>query len=180
MAAGAIIAIAALAYSAGPYPLSYHGLGDLTVWVFFGLAAVNLSYYVQALTFNLDVFLCSAAMGLLSVDILIVNNYRDVDDDRAAGKHTTVVLFGRPVARTVYLLNGIAAVALTTPIWIAAGPIGGVLPLPYLLAHIGCYLKIGRLSGRALNPILGATARNQLLFTLLLIASLVISHSTSF
>lgn len=180
VAAGAIIAIAALAYSAGPYPLSYHGLGDLTVWVFFGLAAVNLSYYVQALTFNLDVFLCSAAMGLLSVDILIVNNYRDVDDDRAAGKHTTVVLFGRPVARTVYLLNGIAAVALTTPIWIAAGPIGGVLPLPYLLAHIGCYLKIGRLSGRALNPILGATARNQLLFTLLLIASLVISHSTSF
>ena len=92
--AGGIIAVAALAYSAGPYPLSYHGLGDLTVWIFFGLAAVNLSYYVQTLTFDPDVFLCSAAMGLLSVNILIVNNYRDIDDDRAAGKHTTVVLFG--------------------------------------------------------------------------------------
>lgn len=179
VAVGAVIAVAALAYSAGPYPLSYHGLGDVTVWIFFGLVAVNLSYYVQALTFDLDVFLCSAAMGLLSVNILIVNNYRDVDDDRAAGKHTTVVLFGRPFARTVYLLNGIIALALTAPLWIAVGPIGAALPLPYLLPHIGCYLKIGRLSGRFLNPMLGATARNQLLFTLLLIASLIITHTSA-
>lgn len=173
--AGVVIAIAALAYSAGPYPLSYHGLGDFTVWVFFGLVAVNLSYYVQALSFDTDVFLCSAATGLLSVNILIVNNYRDVDDDRAAGKHTTVVLFGRKAARTAYLINGILAVGLVAAWWIASWPAGIILPLAYLYLHLNSYRKLARLSGRALNPVLGATARNQLWFTLLLIAAIVIT-----
>lgn len=170
---GVIIAAAALAYSAGPYPLSYHGLGDLTVWIFFGLVAVNLSYYVQALSFDTDVFLCSAATGLLSVNILIVNNYRDVEDDRAAGKHTTVVLFGRKTARTVYLINGILAVILVSAWWMASWPVGIILPIIYLYMHVSSYRKLSRLSGRALNPVLGATARNQLCFTLLLIICIV-------
>ena len=177
--AGGIIAVAALAYSAGPYPLSYHGLGDLTVCIFFGLAAVNLSYYVQTLTFDPDVFLCSAAMGLLSVNILIVNNYRDIDDDRAAGKHTTVVLFGRKFARAAYLASGIVALLLVMKFWIAAGIAGFILPLAYLTVHIKNYRDMGKWSGRELNRVLGATARNQLLFTLLFIICIIIAESSS-
>lgn len=92
---GVIIALFALAYTAGPYPLAYHGLGDVTVFLFFGLVAVNMTYYVQALQFDADVFLLSIAMGLLSINILLVNNYRDMEEDAAANKRTTVVLFGR-------------------------------------------------------------------------------------
>ena len=175
VAAGAVIAIAALAYSAGPYPLSYHGLGDVTVWTFFGLAAVNLTYYVQALSFDFDVFLCSAAMGLLSVNILIVNNYRDYEDDKAAGKHTTVVLFGRRFARTAYHLNGIAALLLTVNAWIAAGAAGIVLLHVYVVLHLKGCRALSTRTGRELNKVLGMTARNQLIFTLLLVAALLLA-----
>ncbi|MCD8288198.1 MAG: 1,4-dihydroxy-2-naphthoate polyprenyltransferase [Porphyromonadaceae bacterium] len=174
--AGVTIVIAALAYSAGPYPLSYHGLGDLTVWLFFGLVAVNLSYYVQAKGFNLDVFLCGAAMGLLSDNILIVNNYRDIDDDRAVGKKTTVVLFGKKFARCFYLSNGIIALLLILNIWKATRWIGLCLSLIYLVIHLKSCRDMSVLSGRSLNKVLAATARNQLLFTLLLILNLMFSN----
>ena len=115
--AGIFIAIFAIAYSAGPYPLSYHGLGDIAVFIFFGLIAVNLSFYVQSLYFERQVFLCSIAMGLLSVNILMVNNYRDKETDETSNKKTLVVLFGHKFAEYAYLLNGIAALAVTGTIW---------------------------------------------------------------
>ena len=175
VAAGAAIAVAALAYSAGPYPLSYHGLGDVTVWTFFGLVAVNLTYYVQALTFDVDVFLCSAAMGLLSVNILIVNNYRDYDDDKAAGKRTTVVLFGRRFARIAYRLNGIAALLLVVDVWTAAGAAGIILLHIYVVLHLKSCRSLSTLTGRELNKVLGMTARNQLIFTLLLVTAIALA-----
>lgn len=101
--AGVLIALFALAYSAGPYPLSYHGLGDVAVFLFFGLAAVNLTYYVQALAFDTTVFLGSVAMGLLAINVLLLNNYRDCEVDAAGGKRTSVVLLGRAFARWFYL-----------------------------------------------------------------------------
>ena len=112
---GVIIAVFALAYTAGPYPLAYHGLGDVTVFLFFGLVAVNMTYYVQALQFDADVFLLSIAMGLLSINILLVNNYRDMEEDAAANKRTTVVLFGRRFALWWYFVNGVIAVLLLLP-----------------------------------------------------------------
>ncbi|MFR7681223.1 MAG: 1,4-dihydroxy-2-naphthoate octaprenyltransferase [Bacteroides thetaiotaomicron] len=113
---GVIIALFALAYMAGPYPLAYHGLGDVTVFLFlFGLVAVNMTYYVQALQFDADVFLLSIAMGLLSTNILLVNNYRDMEEDAAANKRTTVVLFGRRFALWWYFVNGVIAVLLLLP-----------------------------------------------------------------
>ena len=72
---GIVIALAALAYSTGPYPLSYHGLGELTVFIFFGLVPVNLTYYVMSLRFDSVVVLFSIAVGLLAVNVLLVNNY---------------------------------------------------------------------------------------------------------
>ncbi len=165
---GVIIALFALAYTAGPYPLAYHGLGDVTVFLFFGLVAVNMTYYVQALQFDVDVFLLSIAMGLLSINILLVNNYRDMEEDAAANKRTTVVLFGRHFALWWYFVNGVVAVLLLFPCLADFGIVYIFLPaIVYLFLHIKTGLAIKQRVGEALNPLLGATARNLLVFTIL-------------
>ena len=168
LAAGALIAVFALAYSGGPYPLSYKGWGDVAVFVFFGLAAVNLTYYVQTSHFDNAVFRGSVAIGLLAVNILMVNNYRDVDTDRVSGKKTAVVRFGKNFARAVYLLDGLAALCCTSEIWFSCGFWSGTAAFLFLIVHVSTWLKMCRLSGTDLNPILGKTARNLLLFTLFL------------
>ena len=111
---GCIILIFALAYSTGPYPLSHHGLGDITVIIFFGVIPVTLTCYLQTGNWeNLPIVLCTAfSMGMLAANVLIVNNYRDMDDDKAVGKRTTVVIFGRRAMGYVYLLSGIIAMTI--------------------------------------------------------------------
>ena len=165
---GVIISLFALAYTAGPYPLAYHGLGDVTVFLFFGLVAVNMTYYVQALQFDAEVFLLSIAMGLLSINILLVNNYRDMEEDAAANKRTTVVLFGRRFALWWYFVNGVVAVLLLFPCLADFGIVYILLlAIVYLFLHIKTGLAIKQRVGEALNPLLGATARNLLVFTIL-------------
>ncbi len=171
---GLVIAIFALAYSAGPYPLAYHGLGDLTVFVFFGLVAVNFTYYVQAGFFTLPVMMGSIAIGLLSINILLINNYRDMEEDAEGQKYTTVVLFGRRFASTWYLLNGIAAVGFTYGVWSELSGWRTILPALYLGLHINTYCDLLRRKGAALNPLLGRTAMNLLVFTLLLTIALCV------
>lgn len=117
IAAGIAIILGALAYSAGPYPLSRHALGEVAVVVFFGIAPVTLTYYLQAGDCPIEVWLASIAVGLLGANVLIVNNYRDADDDRAVGKITLAVKFGRTFTGWLYLANCIAAVILMLPIW---------------------------------------------------------------
>ena len=177
---GIVIALAALAYSTGPYPLSYHGLGELTVFIFFGLVPVNLTYYVQALRFDPIVLLMSITIGLLGVNVLLVNNYRDVDDDLEAGKRTSVVLFGRKPAAFAYLLNGYMGMAVLTAFWMLVAltralPLWTLLvPVIYLVLHTSTWHKLTHRDGAALNPLLGETARNMLIFTLLLTIILII------
>ena len=167
--AGDIIALFALAYSAGPYPLSCHGLGDLTVFVFFGLIAVDLTYFIQAGTVETMVWLGSAGVGLLSVNILLVNNYRDMENDAKANKVTTVVMFGRQWAELAYLVNGIAAV------WLASyeKPAIALFLIPYLVIHYFTWKQMRQKRDFELNPVLSKTARNLLIFSLLLILALV-------
>lgn len=168
------IALGALAYSTGPYPLSYHGLGELAVFLFFGVIPVTLTYYVQALRIEPLVILASMATGFLGVNVLLVNNYRDVDDDREAGKRTSVVIFGRKPAAAAYLINGYVAMGLLTPLWMLAVLSPGVsvwvlaAPVAYLVLHTVTWHRLTTRDGAALNPLLGATARNMLIFTLLL------------
>jgi 1,4-dihydroxy-2-naphthoate octaprenyltransferase len=173
--AGIVIALGALAYSAGPYPLSYHGLGELMVFIFFGIVPVNLTYYVMALRFDPLVILFSVAIGLLGVNVLLVNNYRDVEDDRAAGKKTQTVMKGRPLTAFAYLLNGYTGMAILAVFWfmIIMGK-GRILPqwtlaIPvlYLVMHTITWYKLKHRDGAALNPLLGETARNMLIFTIL-------------
>ena len=170
---GIVIALAALAYSTGPYPLSYHGLGELTVFIFFGLVPVNLTYYVMALRFDPLVLLFSIAIGLLGVNVLLVNNYRDVEDDREAGKKTQTVMRGRPITAFAYLLNGYLGMAILAVFWFMIGymhllPVWTLaIPVLYLVMHTATWYKLSHRDGAALNPLLGATARNMLIFTLL-------------
>ena len=172
---GIVIALAALAYSTGPYPLSYHGLGELTVFIFFGLVPVNLTYYVMALHFDPLVMLFSITIGLMGVNVLLVNNYRDVEDDREAGKKTQTVMRGRPITAFAYLLNGYVGIAMLSVFWVMIILNRGKLlplwslaiPLLYLVMHTATWYKLRHRDGAALNPLLGETARNMLIFTIL-------------
>ena len=167
---GILIAIFAFAYSAGPYPLSYHGLGDVAVLVFFGLVPVNLTFYLQAGYFAPLTILASLTIGLMGVNVLLVNNYRDVDDDREAHKRTTVVIFGRKPAAAAYLINGYVGISLLAPLWIAAPLWVLAVPSLYLVLHTVTWHRLTHSDGAALNPLLGATARNMLIFAVLLTA----------
>ncbi len=177
---GIVIVLAALAYSAGPWPLSYHGLGEAMVFVFFGLVPVNLTYYViTGRLWEPIVILASMTIGLMSVNVLLVNNYRDVDDDRAAGKRTSVVIFGRQPAAAAYLINGYMAVALLTPLWIGAAlwprlPAAMLaVPAIYLICHTILWWQLTHRDGRALNPLLGMTASLMAAFTIALTIFLI-------
>ena len=101
-AVGFASVLSAIAYTGGPFPLGYHGLGDLFVFVFFGLVAVTVTYFVQAGRVSREAVLAAVPVGLLTANILVVNNYRDMETDAAAGKRTLVVKFGRGFARGQY------------------------------------------------------------------------------
>ena len=176
---GVVIALAALAYSAGPYPLSYHGLGEAAVFVFFGLVPVNLTYFIQSGAFDAIVVFASISIGLMGVNVLLVNNYRDMEDDIDAGKHTSVVIFGRKLAATAYLINGFVAVSILSPLWVRLTLFSSWLCLVpavvYLAIHTANWWELCHSTGAALNPLLGATARAMLLFTALLAVALVMA-----
>lgn len=158
---GMAIAIFSLAYSAGPWPLSHHGLGEVTVVIFFGFVPVILTTYIQVLDWSiLPVTLpMSIAIGLMGANVLIVNNYRDYDDDKAVGKRTLAVITGRKTASAIYLVNGFLALlfieiatAVRIPVIWQAGP------LVYINLHYLLWMRMRRSNGSALNPVLGMTA----------------------
>lgn len=164
---GVAIALCVLAYSAGPFPLAYNGLGDVCVVLFYGIVPVCFTYYVQANTFSLLSLILSIAIGVLSVNILIVNNYRDYEQDKKAKKRTTIVLFGRRFGLILYLLNGLIALLLVLPLvsmlpalsW-QVGLLGAFFILFYLL-----WKEMVKTEGRALNKILGKTGMLVFLFS---------------
>ena len=137
---GLLVAVFAFAYSCGPYPLSYHGLGDIAVIVFFGIVPVVFTYYVQSMQFSSEVFFISLALGILASTLLIVHNYRVMETDKLSRKNTTVVLFGREKMRTVYLLNVIFACFIAF-FYLATD---NLFLLPLILPTLIIGLKIGR------------------------------------
>lgn len=167
MLVGAIIALFALGYSAGPYPLSHHGLGDVAVVIFFGIVPVTFTCYLQTGTFDHRTLLTSLAVGLLAANVLIVNNYRDMEDDKAVNKNTTVVIFGRKVMCWCYMLAGVAAMAAMTPVWIELRLWSLPIVLVYIVLHLKNWQYLKKAQGAALNPLLGKTAVTLLVFSLL-------------
>lgn len=170
---GVLIMMFALAYSAGPYPLSHHGLGDLAVIIFFGIIPVTFTCFLQ--TGDGDgmniIVPTSLAVGLLAANVLIVNNYRDMEDDAAVGKRTTVVIFGRKFMSLTYLLSGIIGMAVMLPVWVRLPLWALAVPVVYVILHLKVWLKLRRAAGTELNPLLGRTAVNLLVFSLLFISA---------
>jgi len=161
--------LAGWAYTGGPYPLGYLGLGDLFVMVFFGLVAVPGTFYAQALRLVPGVWPAAVGVGATGTMILVVNNLRDAETDARAGKRTLVVRLGRGFGRAEYV--ALLAVALAMPVLMVAL---GWARWPALAALAAAPLARGPLSrvlgttGAALNPALGATARFQAAYGLLL------------
>ena len=165
LAAGVVIMLGALAYSAGPYPLSRHGLGEIAVEVFFGLVPVGLTYYIQTGGYSQGVFVMSIALGLIAANILAVNNYRDIDDDRAAGKVTQATLIGPAATRSLYLARAAAGVLMTLALWWRLAPWTLLFPALTLCAATGLWRYLGTHDGASLNPALGKTALTLLFFS---------------
>lgn len=139
LAVGVASIACGVAYTGGPWPLGYHGFGDLFVFVFFGLVAVAVTYFVQAGAVTGFALLAGVPMGLLAANILLVNNYRDADTDAAAKKRTLVVRFGRGFARAQFTVSACIALATPAAFWAFGFKAWCLLPLlcaPLALSHV--------------------------------------------
>lgn len=166
LAVGVAIVLALFAYSGGPYPLAYHGLGDLAVLVFFGWVPVVTSYYILGGSpTDPTLWHLATAIGLASVNILIVNNYRDAEEDHKAGKRTLIVRMGRDFAPRFYLTCGLLAMGLLYPIYSFWGML---CMIPYVIVFSATHRELQSQEGKALNAVLGHTARNVFLLSLLI------------
>jgi 1,4-dihydroxy-2-naphthoate octaprenyltransferase len=166
-----------LAYTGGPWPLAYHGLGDIFVFLFFGLVAVGGTYFVQAQRLPWEALLAGVPLGLLAANILVVNNYRDVETDAAAGKRTLVVRLGRAAARAQF--NCSLGIALVVPfgfVWRGYG-LACLLPLAVapLAWHQARRLRVSTTPAE-LIALLGATGRLLALYAVLFSAGLVLGR----
>ena len=176
---GILSIICGLAYTGGPWPFGYHGLGDVFVFVFFGLIAVTGTAYLQLGAWSTFALVVSLPIGFLVTNILVINNLRDLPTDRAAGKHTLAVRLGEGGTRAQYAL--LMALAYAVPLWLALT--GDArrrwLLLPWLTLPIGIALTrrvLGGLAGRELNPMLKRTGQLLLFFGVLLAAGLVLAR----
>jgi 1,4-dihydroxy-2-naphthoate octaprenyltransferase len=173
---GVLSIIAAIAYTGGPWPLGYHGLGDLCVFVFFGLVAVIGSAYLQSNTISFTALATALPVGCTVTAILVVNNLRDIETDRDAGKRTLAVRLGAPLTRMQYVLLVAAPYVL-----IAGFIVRGVFPqacwLSWLTFPVAFSLMRGVLQGtegRDLNAVLKGTAKLHLFLGVLLAGGLLL------
>jgi 1,4-dihydroxy-2-naphthoate octaprenyltransferase len=173
---GLAAVISAIAYTAGPFPLGYYGLGDLFVFLFFGLASVTGTYFVQVGKVSPAAWGMSLPVGLIIVGILVVNNLRDIETDRPAGKHTLAVILGERFTKGEYLACLLAAF-LSLPGLCALG----VLPWYSLLAWATLPLawKLTRVvftqKGKALNAALAGTGQLALAFSVLFLVGMALT-----
>ncbi len=176
IAVGAASIAAGVLYTGGPRPYGYAGMGELFVFLFFGLVAVNGSYYVQLEELDALPFWLSVSVGLLSTAILVVNNIRDLETDRRAGKRTLAVRLGRERTRVLYeICVGGAFVVLCVGIVAADGPEAaflGLLAAPLCWRPLQAVLT--RTDGPALNAALAGTGALLGVFSLLVSAGLLI------
>ncbi len=176
LAIGVLCIAAGVAYTVGPWPLGYHGLGDLFVFIFFGLVAVTGSTYLQTGAFSATSFAAALPVGCTVTAILVVNNLRDIETDRRANKRTLAVRFGAPLTRAQY------ALLLLFPYLLVTGfVVGGVFPraclLVWLTLPMAVFLlrTVGRgTEGRALNAVLKGTGQLHLFFGMALAGGLLL------
>jgi 1,4-dihydroxy-2-naphthoate octaprenyltransferase len=175
LAIGAASILAGVLYTGGPRPYGYEGLGEVFVFLFFGIVAVTGSYFVQEKSLEWQAFALAVPVGLLAAAILVVNNVRDIDTDRRAGKRTLAVRLGRPGARTLFSVMLLVAYAALIPLAFALSP--WVL-LPWVTLPLAARLARtvrAHVDGPTLNAALARTGMLQLLFCVLLSAGILAS-----
>jgi 1,4-dihydroxy-2-naphthoate polyprenyltransferase len=174
---GAASILAGVLYTGGPRPYGYEGLGEVFVFLFFGIVAVAGSYFVQVEHLRWEAFALAVPVGLLASAILVVNNTRDIDTDRRAGKRTLAVRLGRARTRVFYAVIVYGAYALAPVTWIF-GPLKPWVLLPWLTLPIATnVVRVvrNRTDGPSLNQALAQTGMLQLAFCMLLSAGLLLS-----
>jgi len=177
LAVGAASILAGVLYTGGPRPYGYEGLGELFVFLFFGIVAVVGSYFVQVQDLPWEAFVCAIPVGLLASAILVVNNVRDLETDRRAGKRTLAVRLGRPRTRVMYAAM-LGTAFLVAPLPWPLGSLGPWLLLPWATAPLAVALVRvvrTRTDGLALNGALARTGLLQLLFCVLYSAGILAS-----
>jgi 1,4-dihydroxy-2-naphthoate polyprenyltransferase len=165
-----------IAYTGGPWPLGYHGLGDLFVFVFFGVVAVTGTFYLQAGGMTAAALSASIPVAMLVTAILVVNNLRDIETDRKAGKRTLAVRLGRDATRVQYTILVLGAYPVAAALWLSGASSAWAM-LPWLTIPLGVKLvrEVWRgEGGPALNIALRQTAGLHLLFGILLAAGFVL------
>lgn len=168
VAIGLVSIVSAIAYTAGPFPLGYNGLGDLFVMIFFGFMAVCGTTFVQAGSVPPLAWLTALPVGALATTILVVNNVRDLPTDVKSGKRTLPVRFGRTAGVAEYALLLVLAYSVPIALWLS-GQFRPFIALPLLTLPISIALfqKLRHRSGHALNAVLVASARVLFLFGVL-------------
>jgi 1,4-dihydroxy-2-naphthoate octaprenyltransferase len=175
---GAASILAGVAYTGGPRPYGYEGLGEVFVFLFFGVVAVAGSYFVQVERLSWEAFALAVPVGLLAAAILVVNNIRDIDSDRRAGKRTLAVRLGRRRTRVMFAAIVYLAYLLAPVTWLF-GPTTAWLLLPWLTLPLAASLVRtvrSRTDGPSLNGALARSGMLQLSFCLLLSAGLLLSR----
>jgi 1,4-dihydroxy-2-naphthoate octaprenyltransferase len=173
---GVAAAISAIAYTAGPFALAYHGLGEVFVFIFFGPVAVAGTVFIQTQQVSGLAWLAGISQGALAVNILVVNNLRDRTEDERAGKRTLAVRFGERFCLIQYAM--LLAVAYLVPIaWcgLARPSVLILAPLLSLPFAIGVFRKVCKTRGAGLNTVLARTAQIVLIFSLLFATGIVAS-----
>ncbi|MBT8379467.1 MAG: 1,4-dihydroxy-2-naphthoate polyprenyltransferase [Ignavibacteria bacterium] len=172
---GIISIFAGIIYTAGPFPLAYNGLGDLFVFVFFGIVGTMGTFYLHTQEFSILSFLVSLPVGALTTNILIVNNYRDVEEDRAAGKNTLAVYLGRNLTRLEFIIFLFLSYAVSLILFLKFD-FNYWIFLPYITIPFTILLvrMLFTLNGEALNKTLELTAKFAGFYGLLFSAGLIL------
>jgi 1,4-dihydroxy-2-naphthoate octaprenyltransferase len=176
LALGILAAISALAYTGGPWPYGYHGLGEVFVFAFFGVVAVAGTAYLQVGRWPPVAFAAAVPVGALVTAILVVNNLRDIGSDRRAGKHTLAVIVGSRATIAEYVAFLVVAFAVP-PALALAGAVAPIALLPVLSLPLAISLVRTIVAGgdpRRLNAVLRGTARLSLVFAALLALGLAL------
>lgn len=170
LAIGVLVLLGAWGYTAGKNSIAYLGGGEIAVFIFFGWIAVTIPYFIQTGNLSADIFFTASAIGVVNVNIMVVNNYRDIDEDRNSGKRTLFVRFGKDLAHKLYISNVLLSVFLLFPIlnkWSIIAAMG------YIGFMIKQYKKFFTFRGKELNKLLAKTSLGVLLHGLVIATTLL-------
>ena len=168
---GILILLCALAYSAGPFPLSRHALGDMAVVLFYGITPVVLTFFIQTGFVNWQIIIAGTAIGVIANNLLIVNNYRDAEQDAENGKNTTVTVFGKPFMRLVYFCNPIISIVLIYLFF--KNTLILYYMIPFLIYTTLISIKFAKAKKMEFNKLIGLSSFESIVFAITIIIYII-------